>query len=313
MSQTLFVLGGTGFIGSRLVSEAVAQGHSVVGLARSAQSAAKLEAAGARAVIGSLEAPQEWAEELRGAASVIDLIQPPLPTRLSERAVRKVVAARSATTLALLEALASIPDASRPLLFSISGADDLERDDESMISHHSGVSPAPTGYGRIGVPIHALVAKSGVDVTFVHFGVMVYGPGKAYAEHYVDGLKKHRTRIIGDGGNRLPLVHVADAARALVHLAGLEREQLAGRTYLAIDGSQMTQREFVALTAAGLGIRPPGRVPTFLARLLAGPANAEALTFDAQVDNSALAATGFRFLYPSPREGIPPTLADLRA
>jgi hypothetical protein len=35
------------------------------------------------------------------------------------------------------------------------------------------------------------------------------------------------------------------------------------------------------------------------------------MTFDCSVDNSALRETGFDFTYPSPREGVPATLAEL--
>ena len=45
--------------------------------------------------------------------------------------------------------------------------------------------------------------------------------------------------------------------------------------------------------------------------LIAGPAAAEAMTFDAHVDNSALLATGFEYRYPTLHEGVRKTLADL--
>ena len=37
------------------------------------------------------------------------------------------------------------------------------------------------------------------------------------------------------------------------------------------------------------------------------------MTFDAHADNSAIRETGFDFRYPSPREGLPPTLEALGA
>jgi nucleoside-diphosphate-sugar epimerase len=50
----VFITGGTGTIGTAVVAELLAHGHTVLGLARSGASAATLEAAGAQALHGSL-------------------------------------------------------------------------------------------------------------------------------------------------------------------------------------------------------------------------------------------------------------------
>jgi nucleoside-diphosphate-sugar epimerase len=307
---TIFLIGGTGFIGRAVVAEALDMGFDVRALARSDSTAATLRSAGAEPVRGSAE-ESEWIEEARGADVLIDLAQPALPSRLTRRAVRRVVDERTAIVAAALGALEGLPAAERPIYFAVSGADDLRPDSSGVISHESPLRSGDAGFASIGVPVHRLVAGSGVDATFVHFGVMVYGPGKGFADIYVDGLRKGRAAVIGDGGNRLPLTHVSDAARALVHLAGLPRDQLAGRTFLAADGSDTTQGELLDQTAELMGVKRARRVPSVIAGLVGGRVAVEAMTFDAHADNSALIASGFEFRYPSPRVGLPPTLAQL--
>ncbi len=100
------------------------------------------------------------------------------------------------------------------------------------------------------------------------------------------------------GTNRLPLVHVIDAARAIVHLAGLPRKAIVGHLFIAMDGADTTQRELINDTAMYLGVKKPGTAPAWLAALLVGPISVETITFDAQADNSSLRETGFPFPLP---------------
>ena len=311
MGRKLFVLGGTGFIGQEVVVQAVAAGHTVHALARSGASAAALGALGAQVVRGEADHPDQWAEQLRGADVLIDLVQPPLPKRLGSRAIARIVARREAFATALGAQLAAIPDAERPVWFAISGADDLEPDASGTISHDSPLRSPLRGFSRIGVPARRAAERAGVEMTFVYFGGMVYGPGKGFVEYVVDALRKRRARVVGSGENRLPVVHVTDAAGALVHLAGLPREQLAGRTFLAMDGSDVTQRQLFDETAALMGRKSPGSAPAGLVALIAGKPAAELMTFDAHADISALLATGFSLRYPTISEGVRQTLADL--
>ncbi|MBL0888497.1 NAD(P)H-binding protein [Myceligenerans sp. I2] len=293
-----------------MVTEAALAGVPTVAVVRSATSAERLRHIGAQVVQGDAQHPDHWIDQARGAAAVVDLVQPALPTRLSGRAMTAIAATRQKITEALTRSLAQLPTSDRPILVSVSGADDLQPRSDSTIDHLSPLRQQPVGFAHIGLPVRRLISASGIPAVYVYLGNLVYGPGKGFADTLVPGLLRRRIPVFG-GGNRLPLVHVTDAARAIVHLAGLDHNQLVDRSYVVADPARATLAEFMRATATLLGAPAPRSAPRLIGRLAMGAIAMQTLELDAVPDTSALTATGFNFRYPSYREGLPPTLAAL--
>src|SRR6266508_2557416 len=155
----LFVLGGSGFVGREAVREAVAQGWKVTALARGAETAARLRALGADAVLGDARAPEAWIEAARGADAIVDLVQPELPPRIRPRDIAAVSRAREEMTRALLAGLRALPAPERPLLLSVSGTDDLAPDADGRIGASSPLRAPPPGFGHVGVPVRRLARR----------------------------------------------------------------------------------------------------------------------------------------------------------
>src|SRR4051794_10726142 len=118
-NRSLFVLGGTGFIGKALVSEAVAAGWQVRALARSGESARTLAELGAEPVEGSVDDTKTWVDAARGATALIDLVQPSFPNRLTDRAAKRITEQRLAITGSVIAGLKSLAPEDRPVLFCI--------------------------------------------------------------------------------------------------------------------------------------------------------------------------------------------------
>ncbi|HXK16798.1 MAG TPA: NAD(P)-dependent oxidoreductase [Polyangiaceae bacterium] len=291
----VFILGATGFVGGATLDAALSAGLSVGAWARSDAQAELLRR---RGVV--VTAPPQ----IPAARVVIDLVQPKLPARLTESALAEAARYRVEMTRGALSALPA--DA---LLFSVSGTDDFE---PGIISHRSPFTSHPAGFARIGLSVRAEVLASKRPFASLHLGT-VYGPGKAFAATLFPRLAKGKLPIVGNGSNRMPLVHVEDAARALVHLTTLSRETLTAHPWIISDGADTTQRELLELGAQLLGARPPKSVPRWLASLFAGSVAASSFARDLPTDPSALVATGFTFKYSSIATGLPYSLARLGA
>ena len=294
-NHDVFVLGASGFVGSSVVDAALRARLKVGAWARSDAQAAALRQRGV-----TVSAPPS----IPPSKVVIDLIQPKLPERLSEAALAQAARYRVETTRGVLRALP--PGA---LLFSVSGTDDFEA---RVVSHRSRFTDDPKGFARIGLSVRAEVLASKRPFASIHLGT-VYGPGKSFAAKLFPRLAKGRLPVIGDGSNRLPLVQVEDAARALVHLATLPTEQLTAHPWIVTDGTDTTQRGLLELGARLLGAPPPKSVPRWLASTVAGSVAAASFSRDVPTDPSALGATGFTFRFPSIATGLPESLARLVA
>lgn len=308
---TIVVLGASGFVGRAVVAEAVAAGFRVLGLARSDRAAAVIRSLGAQPLLGEVAFPSTWVTQCDGAEAIIDLTQPAVPSRLTVRGIGAMAQQRVAATEGMLEALAVLPASRRPLWVSVNGTDDLLPDAAGFLSGKSALRSTPRGFAHIGLPVRAAIEASGLDATYLYLGQIVYGPGKAYAEVIVDGIRTGRARIIGSGDNVLPLTHVEDAARAITHLVALGRDEVVDRTVVAVPATPATQRDLYAVTAAALGKPTPARVPVLIAALAAGRVNADVMTLDAHCNRDLLTATGFTFRHQTLQGGIAASVAAL--
>jgi len=180
----VFVTGASGHIGSLVVTELLAAGHQVVGLARSDKSAAALSAAGV--------------EALRGALNDLDSL------RLGAAAADGVI------HLAFMHDFSNFDDAITTDLHAVEtmGAA-LEGSGKPFVitGHRNGEAAENT--------VIAL-AERGVRTSVVWLAPSVHGPTDLHG--FIPRLigisrEKGVSAYVGDGFNRWPAVHELDAAR----------------------------------------------------------------------------------------------------
>lgn len=201
----VFVTGGSGLTGPAIVTELIAAGHTVTGLARSAASADRLAALGATPLPGSLADTDVLRAAADGADGVVHMAIAGDFTDLPDLTRRDVAAI---TTLG--EALVGT---GKPFV-STSGT--LVMPAGRVSTEQDRPDRAAIGAFRIpGEDACLGFAGRGVRSSVVRLAPTVHGPGD-YGFIPVLVASARRTGVsayVGDGQNRWPTVHRLDAAR----------------------------------------------------------------------------------------------------
>ncbi len=90
----------------------------------------------------------------------------------------------------------------------------------------------------------------------------IYGPEFGDYFYILGLLEKGKMRVIGDGRNRVPFVHVEDCARAVAASVG------KGQGTYVVCGESRTQEEVYALACKELGVAPPAKHVSFWMAML---------------------------------------------
>jgi len=205
----VFVTGASGFIGSAVVKELIANGHEVLGLARSDASAAKIAAAGAKVHPGSIE---DLDSLKSGAAASDGVIHTAFIHDFSN------FPANCEKDRQAIEAMSStLAGSDRPLIIS-SGIGLLSSNliSSGRLATEDDKPESSTPRVASEEAATALAAR-GVKVAAMRLPPTVHGEGDYHG--FVPRLiatarEKGVSAYIGDGTNRWPAVHRLDAALA---------------------------------------------------------------------------------------------------
>lgn len=304
----VFVAGATGVLGVPLVRALVAAGHEVTGTSRTASRAAGVDAAGGRGVVcDALDRDAVFAAVREAQPEVVVHQLTALPQKFNEL-LRKgsdlTNRLRRDGTRHLVDAAVDV-GARRVIAESIAFL--YAPAGPPVVTEDAPVAtPGPGPYGEL---MRALAEEErivleapGIEGVVLRYGAL-YGPGTFYA---TDGdltaqVRKRRLPIVGSGAGLTSFVHVDDAATATV------RALDAGSpgVYNIVDDAPAPYRELLPELASLLGAKPPRRVPTWLARLIAGAAAVGATTEGRGASNAkAKAELGWTLKYPSWRDGF---------
>jgi nucleoside-diphosphate-sugar epimerase len=239
----IFLTGATGFIGSAVIPELLADGHEVLGMTRSDAGAQALEAAGAQVHRGTLEDLDSIRRGAADADAVVHVAFDHDFSRFVENCEKdkRVIAALGSV----------LAGSNRPLVItSGTGIGSGEHGEPASEDVFNAKHPNP----RIASELagHALL-DAGVNVSVMRLP-QVHNPFRqGLITPLVDiARQKGVVAYVGAGANRWPAGHLSDVAR-LYALAIAKGE--AGARYHAVGEEGVSSREIAE--SLGRGLRLP--------------------------------------------------------
>jgi nucleoside-diphosphate-sugar epimerase len=247
----IFVTGASGWIGSAVVAELLGVGHEVVGLARSEESALRLESAGVTVQRGDLDDLDTLAKAANDSDGVIHL------AFQHEVAFGGDFASAAAADRRAVEAMgAALAGSDRPFVLA-SGllglkAGQVATEDDGLVPSAE-VRANPAGRRSATALLTLSLAGTGVRSSVVRFPPTVHGDGDQGFIAMLVSIARQRgvAGYVGDGTNRWPAVHRSDAAR-LVRLA--VEAAPAGSVLHAVGDEGVPLREIAQAMGRHLGL-----------------------------------------------------------
>lgn len=292
--ESVLVTGSSGFIGGRLVETLAGKGHQVYGLERRAR-------AGSAGVIpgdltdASLSVGDNAFECVFHLAAMTPL----------ERNPEKLRQVNLDGTKRLFEA---VREKTNSIIY-VSGL--------GVFGAADGVIDESTPYNpdiefmRMRLEAQRYLEQecqgAGIKLSTVFFGD-VYGPGGWFEEMMVKRLLAGSFRMPRGGRYRKAFLSVEDAAGSLaaVYEAGLQRD-----AYVVADPEEVTFKEFSEYVADELGVKRPGGVPAFAAKLVLGGDLVRLLCTPISVSNKLISGV-YKFQYAGFREGVESAISAMR-
>jgi len=298
----VYIAGGTGALGTRLVRQLVAGGHRVTATTRNPAKAAGLEGLGAHAVV--VDGLDSAAVGEAVATTEPDAVVHQM-TALSGEINPKHFDRSFATTNRLrtegLDHLVAAAEASgvrQIVAQSYTGWPNI-RSGGWVKDEEDPLDPEPPKAQRESLAairyLEETVQKA--DGTVLRYGGF-YGDA---SDAMIPIVRKRKFPLVGGGTGYMSWVHLDDAASATV----LALEQGARGVFNIVDDEPAPASQWLPYLAACAGAKPPMRVPRWLARILAGDQAVVMMTEGRGFSNAkAKRELGWAPAYPSWRQGF---------
>jgi nucleoside-diphosphate-sugar epimerase len=312
MIMRVFVAGGTGVLGRRLVPQLVARGHEVIATTTSEAKLDLVAQLGAKGVVMNGLDPVSVGDAVAAAHpdAVVHQMTAINPVHAGQASFKHMDRWFAGTNRLRTEgtdnllAAAQATGVSNVVAQSYAGWNGVRaggwvKTEQDGLDPMTG-TPAEPGMAAMRHVEDVVVKAGGAVLRYGWF----YGPDAT--EALAGPVRKRQFPLVGDGAGHTSWVHLDDAASATV----LAVEQQAKGLFNIVDDEPAPANQWLPYAAACAGAKKPMRVPAWLARPLAGQVAVILMTEGRGFSNAkAKRELGWTLRYPSWRQGFKEELA----
>jgi nucleoside-diphosphate-sugar epimerase len=304
----VYIAGGAGAIGTRLVRQLVERGHRVTATTTDPAKTDLLERLGARAVVvDGLDSPAVGEAVATAEPDAVVHQMTALAGRLDPKHFDRSFALTNRLRTEGLDHLLAAAEAcgvEQVVAQSYTGWPNI-RAGRWVKDEEDPLDPDPPKAQR-----ESLAAIRYLEETVLKAGGTVLRYGGFYGadgDPMVAMVRKRQFPIVGGGPGYMSWIHLDDAAAATV--LALERD--ARGVFNIVDDEPAPASEWLPYLAECVGAKPPLRLPVWVARLAAGDVAVSMLTRTRGSSNArAKRELGWQLRWPSWRQGFKDGLAE---
>lgn len=297
----VYLAGGTGAIGTRIVRQLVERGHEVTATTRDPGKIAGLQQLGATAVVVDGLDSTAVGEAVAKAEPDAVVHQMTALTTIDPRHFDRSFALTNRLRTEGLDHLVAAAQAcgvGHVVAQSYTGWPNI-RSGGWVKNEDDPLDPNPPKAQRRSLAAIRYLEEAvrAVDGTVLRYGGF-YGDA---SDAMIPFVRKRQYPLVGGGPGYMSWIHLDDAAAATV----LALESGTRGTFNIVDDEPAPASEWLPHLAECLGAKPPLRVPVWVGRLLAGEVAVSSLTRTRGSSNRrARSALGWQLRWPSWREGF---------
>jgi 2-alkyl-3-oxoalkanoate reductase len=304
----IFVIGGTGLVGSYLLPLLIENKHEVYALTRSENKIEKINRLGTHAIFGDIRDKSTFKNNLPKDLDCIVLLAMPSVKPGKRMTPKRKEELRKETNDFFRNSMDLASQYSVPIILPSGTSFKTENNeiaDETWPILRIGISEIGKDTDEM---VNNAIKTGNPKVVQLLYG-KIYGNGGLFRFMY-GMMEKGRSMVIGKGENCIPNIHASDAATAIIK--AIEKLPI-GEKFIIADDTAVSQNDFTSYMAQLMNKKQPGHLPAFIIKLILGKDFYEVVRIDCKVSNAkAKNILDWKPNYPSYKEGLTVTINEMK-